>query len=193
MADPTTYPVGTISKLLKMTDRRVQQLAKEGVIPKSENGRYPLIGAVQGYITYLQARALGGDAAPSDVYAERGRLTRANADLAEFQVQELRGSLIRSRAVAEHWTGMVASMRAKLLALPSKLAGAIAPPDKMQAAQESAQALVYEALNEIAGDGLPQEREAGAAGNRVVGEEYRAASAEPVDQPVGGGKPNSQR
>ena len=51
-----TYPVSVIAKLLKLTERRVQQLSKEGVIPKAEHGRYELAAAVQGYVGYLQER-----------------------------------------------------------------------------------------------------------------------------------------
>lgn len=40
-----TYPVATIAKLLLLSDRRVQQLTKEGVIPKEERGRYELAPA----------------------------------------------------------------------------------------------------------------------------------------------------
>jgi hypothetical protein len=35
-----TYPVGVIAKLLMLTERRVQQLAAEGSIPKAQHGRY---------------------------------------------------------------------------------------------------------------------------------------------------------
>lgn len=54
-----SYPVATIAKLFNLTERRVQQLAKEGVIPKPEKGKYDLIGCVRGYIAYLQERAFG--------------------------------------------------------------------------------------------------------------------------------------
>ena len=62
MSSAATYPVSTIAKLLMLTERRVQQLTADGVIPKPERGRYELIPAVQGYIKYLRARTLGADA-----------------------------------------------------------------------------------------------------------------------------------
>jgi hypothetical protein len=43
MADPKSHPGTAIAKLLNITERRLQQLAKEGVIPKTERGRYPLV------------------------------------------------------------------------------------------------------------------------------------------------------
>ena len=35
-----TQPIAVIAKLLDLTERRVQQLSREGVIPKAERGRY---------------------------------------------------------------------------------------------------------------------------------------------------------
>ncbi len=45
----TTHPVETIAKLLILTERRVQQLAREGILPKAEHGRYELVPVVQAY------------------------------------------------------------------------------------------------------------------------------------------------
>jgi len=39
-----TQPIGVIAKLLDLSERRVQQLSREGVIPKAERGQYDLIG-----------------------------------------------------------------------------------------------------------------------------------------------------
>lgn len=84
-AGAPTYPVSTIAKLLLLSDRRVQQLTKEGVIPKAERGRYELAPAVQGYIRYLQERSLRTDSSPIDYHMEKARLTKAQADSAEIE------------------------------------------------------------------------------------------------------------
>lgn len=56
-----SYPGGIIAKLLNITERRLQQLAKEGVIPRSGRDSYPLAGAVRGYIRFLQQTTPGAD------------------------------------------------------------------------------------------------------------------------------------
>lgn len=66
MSATPTYPVATIADLLMVSERRVQQLAKEGVIPKAERGRYELVPTVQGYIRYLQERSVHSDATTID-------------------------------------------------------------------------------------------------------------------------------
>ena len=49
-----TQPIGVIARLLDLSERRVQQLSREGVIPKAERGQYDLIGSVRGYVRYLR-------------------------------------------------------------------------------------------------------------------------------------------
>lgn len=48
------FPGKIIARLLNITERRLQQLAREGIIPKADRGQYPLAGCVRGYVTYLQ-------------------------------------------------------------------------------------------------------------------------------------------
>lgn len=86
MAVTPTYPVKTIAKLLMLTERRVQQLTAEGVIPKAERGRYELAPAVQGYIRYLQERSLRSDVSPVDYHVEKARLTKLQADKAALEL-----------------------------------------------------------------------------------------------------------
>ena len=45
---------GFLSGLLGITDRRVQQLAAQGVLPKASRGRYPMAGCVRAYVQFLQ-------------------------------------------------------------------------------------------------------------------------------------------
>lgn len=53
-AEPGTMSTAQAAALLDLTERRVQQLAREGVIPKASYGRYPVAGTVRGYIGYLR-------------------------------------------------------------------------------------------------------------------------------------------
>jgi len=47
-------PIVVIARLLDLSERRIQQLSREGVIPKAERGQYDLVGAVRGYVAYLR-------------------------------------------------------------------------------------------------------------------------------------------
>ena len=79
----TSFNIQAIAKLLKLSERRIQQLAKEGVIPKAERGKYDLIGSVQGYIDFLKAKA-GGDFTAEEVLKNKNKLLKAKAEIAEI-------------------------------------------------------------------------------------------------------------
>ena len=59
MAEKATVPAETLAKLLNLTEVRIQQLAKDGIIVKETRGRYDLWGSIKGYVKYLQDRAIG--------------------------------------------------------------------------------------------------------------------------------------
>lgn len=61
-----------LAALLGITDRRVRQLVDEGVLQRSERGRYPLKACLNGYVA-----AIEGAAESSDLQAERLKLIRA--------------------------------------------------------------------------------------------------------------------
>ena len=93
-----THPLDTICKLLDLSPRRVQQLSKEGVIPKAERGRYELVPAVRGYISYLKERTVTGDVKEGDNVISfdeaRRRKIAAEAALAELELEKERGNVV---------------------------------------------------------------------------------------------------
>ena len=117
-----TQPIGVIARLLDLSERRIQQLSREGVIPKAERGQYDLIGSVRGYVRYLRDQALRAQAGAPDYAAERARFIRARADLAEMEAEEKRRSLIAADEIEAAWIAVLALLRTRLLALPDRLA-----------------------------------------------------------------------
>ena len=55
-----TVAIVTLGRVINLSDRRIQQLVKEGVLERHEKGRYPFLSNVRAYVIYLQARADGG-------------------------------------------------------------------------------------------------------------------------------------
>lgn len=184
MASPT-IPVATLAKLFHLTERRIQQLARDGVIPKPEKGRYDLAGCVQAYVKYLQERANGrGDIEPQDAYLERARLLKAQADKTELEVKAMNGELIAAERAEFLWSGLVSAFRARLLALPVRCAQIVTSLTNYTEIEACLRAQVYEALNELSrydpGQGDRDIEESG-------GDLRPAADAE--DQRVGGSLP----
>ena len=115
-------PIGVIARLLDLSERRIQQLSREGVIPKAERGQYDLVGSVRGYVVYLRDLAVKAQAGAPDFGVERARLIKAKADLAEMEADGRRGDLLPADAVEAAWTAVLARLRARLLVLPDRLA-----------------------------------------------------------------------
>ena len=120
-----------IAKLFGVTERCVQQLAKEGVIPTAQQRPYKfdLLPTVQAYIKHLSDKANCKEQKSTDtVQAEADKL-RAEADLkqskakiAEMQLKELEGKMHRSEDVEAMTNDLVYTCRSMIMALPGRLA-----------------------------------------------------------------------
>ena len=131
MSQPApTYPASTFAKLFDLSERRIQQLAKDGIIPKSVNGNYEFVGVVRGYVKYLQARAAGRQDAhytdPTDIRLERKRLIKAQADNAECEHQIKRGALVALDIVEQVLNEVAVLYGSSLDALSGRLAQELA-------------------------------------------------------------------
>lgn len=120
-----TYPVAAIAKLLMLSDRRVQQLTKEGVIPKAERGRYELAPSVQGYIRFLQERSLRSDTSPIDYHAEKARLTKAQADTAEIELAKARADVVSVAQIERNLAGLFAQVQTNIRNVPDRVVSAL--------------------------------------------------------------------
>lgn len=172
-AGTPTYPAKTIAKLLRLTERRVQQLAKEGVIPKAERGRYELAPAVQGYIGYLQERIAGNASQVDsiDYHKEKARKIKAEADMAEIEASKRRGEAIDAAEVKRAWQLILGEIRANLIgATPTRIAQLIRgledETEVKRIVREEIE-LAMKAASETDVEDLFAEAEAGAKNDRV--------------------------
>jgi phage terminase Nu1 subunit (DNA packaging protein) len=172
-----SYPVSTIAKLFEITERRVQQLAKDGVIPKAEKGKYELIGSVKGYIKYLQERAYGKEVTHADAHLDKARLTKIQADIAEIDLQKLRGKLVAIEDVEHEWSNLVTAFRSRILAIPNKAAHSVIGVKEHHKIENKIRDMINEALTELSkyesiNDGERNSKsEAGSFSDINIGEE----------------------
>jgi phage terminase Nu1 subunit (DNA packaging protein) len=143
-------PIGVIARLLDLSERRIQQLSREGVIPKAERGQYDLVGAVRGYVAYLRDLAVRAQAGAPDFGVERARLIKAKADIAEMEASGRRGELLPAAAVEAAWTAVLARLRARLLVLPDRLAPLCHEETTIAGVRDQIRKAVREALDELA-------------------------------------------
>ena len=148
MSSPT-QPLAVIAKLLDLSERRIQQLSREGVIPKATRGQYDLIGSVRGYVSYLRDQAVSAQAGAPDYAVERARFIRARADLAEMEANQRRGSLIAADDAEAAWIAVLALLRTRFLSLPDRLAPLIFETDNLAGTRDLLRATLREALEDI--------------------------------------------
>jgi len=199
MSNPTAL-LATLAKLFNLSERRIQQLARDGIIPKPErNGRYDLIGCVQGYIKYLQERATGrGEIEPQDTYIERARLLKAQADKTELEVKAMKGELIDADEVDTLWSGLVATFRSRLLALPARCAHLVMSLKTYPEIESALRAQVFEALSELSrhvpDEPIDIQSDIAQQGGEFTdeGSESGGTTTHADDQPVGGSVPPAE-
>lgn len=89
-------PVAHLAQYLELTERRVQQLVVEGVIPKPDGKQYRFLECVKGYNAYLQQAAAGkalSDEGKEKQAAQIG-LLQAQRDSAQLALDQKRGALV---------------------------------------------------------------------------------------------------
>jgi phage terminase Nu1 subunit (DNA packaging protein) len=149
MTNTPSYPVSTIAKLFDLTERRVQQLASEGIIPKSTQGKYKLVPSVQGYIKYLRERSVGKDSPTNETHNERQRLLKIQANKLEFEMAVMSKDFLPKEYVKNSLFNIVTRCRSVLLGMPSKLAQEVIALREPLEAEKIIKEVVYEALDEL--------------------------------------------
>jgi phage terminase Nu1 subunit (DNA packaging protein) len=166
-----SQPIGVIARLLDLSERRVQQLSRDGVIPKAERGQYDLVAAVRGYVAYLRDLAVKAQGGAPDFGVERARLIKAKADIAEMEAEGRRGELLPAEAVEAAWTAILARLRARLLVLPDRLAPLCVEEATIAGVRDQIRKAVREALLELSETPVvaAEPEGAGAAGDDGAG------------------------
>ena len=94
-----------------------------------------------------------------DYTQERAKLTRLQAEKVTLELEQQRGNLLPMELVIAAWQGHIANARAKLLALPPKAASQVLGMESYLEVEHAIREIIYEALDELACDGVPKEYE----------------------------------
>jgi phage terminase Nu1 subunit (DNA packaging protein) len=143
-------PLKSISELAADTEIRRATIRKrlKDLTPERGPNRSKLYNSAEA----LKAIYLGG----ADTYNaqhERARLDHHKANVEEMRAGKLRGELVELEAVGHMVTEMIGAARAKLLALPDRIAQSLPVPSEVRRqAQTLMRHEVYSALDELAED-----------------------------------------
>jgi len=142
-----------VAEHLDLTTKRMHELFNENILIKTgKSGGQDKDDCRVRYIRYLRVLARGKNTNSGDLNEERTRLTKAQADRAELELQEKEGVLISSDVIKTIWSDYVANVRSKLLALPSKLGHLTQAAESYAEAEAIIKEAVYECLEELSED-----------------------------------------
>jgi len=153
-----------VAEHLGLSLTRVSQLVTAGILPEAPRGKHDLDASRAAYLAHLREVAAGRmakDGGGFDLVAERARLAHAQAEKCERENRIADGLYLEVAVVHRLVTGSFARVRAKLLALPSKLAPLVSGTTSAKA-QGALKSEIYAALNELGStrlDGVSEEGE----------------------------------
>ncbi len=155
--DDILVDVATLASVFACDERTVRGYAERGIAVKSGRGRYLLKASTRNLIEHLRetASGRGGHEAVESLTAERARLAKEQADGHALKNQLARGELIEAAIVQDRWSGVCASIRQKMLAIPTQAAAAM--PAMSRAEIDVLDRLIRDALTELA-DGFENEK-----------------------------------
>lgn len=115
----TLYTSKVVAEWLGVTERRVRQLRDKGIISEVRPGLYSMRPTVYKYITYLRMGSV-------DFNEERAKLTKEKRVAAEMENKLRKEELLEAEDIEKGLKTMNLNIRSRLLALPAKLAHALA-------------------------------------------------------------------
>jgi hypothetical protein len=129
----------------------VDILANQGVLVRSERGKFELVASVQGYVRFLRERAVSGDLKGGDeVGGLRTRMIRARTELAESEAEAAAGRMLLRTDVETAWQRITTTIRTRILALPTRVAPLLQSAATPGEASSILTTAVHEALADLA-------------------------------------------
>lgn len=114
-----------LAKLLNITDRRIRQLADNGILTRQIEGDFILPEAIEDYYAYKYQTE-----ETVDFMAEKALHEKAKRELAELELSRRRNEVHSSEDVELVMTDMLTNLRSQLLGVSAKMAATLANRDK---------------------------------------------------------------
>lgn len=148
-----TVNSAALEKMIGVSDRRIRQLAEEGIVIRAAKGRYKLMDSVANYILTLKVQMEAGSMdrldGEIDLEEERAIHERVKRHISELKLQIMKGEVHKSEDVERVMADMLASVRARLLSMPTKLAPVLAARSETDFMRSTILREVMEVLNEL--------------------------------------------
>lgn len=175
-----------MARILGISEVHLGRLSKAGSLPQPvERGKWNVVQCVQAFLAHkIAAFEPQGEGVKSEelllVTARRVK-TEAEADAQEMKNALMRRDLLRREDVDAAATAAFARVRARLLAVPPKVAPVVVTDGEPAIAERTVRAAIYEALKELSDSTLGD-----LCGNDYVMVADAGAAAGTDGEPMGG-------
>ena len=124
--DSLTVSAAVLGRIFGVTDRRVRQMAEEGLIVRAAKGRYNLVESLKNYILSLKLAAEGvtmeSPDGEIDIDEEKALHERVKRHISELKLQTMKGELHKAEDVERVMSDMLAAFKTRVMNIPSKVA-----------------------------------------------------------------------
>lgn len=124
-----TVNATVLSDILGVSDRRIRQLAEEGILVRASKGRYKLIESIKNYIVTLRISndgAAGGISEDLDLDEEKAKHEVVKIQMSQLKLQLMKGEVHKSEDVRAVMSDMLVAFRSRLMNHPAKSAPVLA-------------------------------------------------------------------
>lgn len=148
-----TVSAAVLGDTFGVSDRRIRQMAEEGIISRVAKGRYNYKESVKNYILSLK---LAADASASenpdgelDFNEEKALHERVKRHISELKYQTMKGELHKAEDVQKVMTDMLTAFKTRILNIPAKASPLLANRSEVGYIKDVLTKEVLEALNEL--------------------------------------------
>ena len=150
--DSTTVSAAVLGDMFGVSDRRIRQMAEEGIVARAAKGRYKLVDSIKNYLltVKLAAEGVGVDLADGEINLEeeKGLHERVKRHISELKLQIMKGGLHKAQDVEIVMTDMLVAFKTRMMNIPSKVAPILESRDAVFI-KDRMTCEIIEALNEL--------------------------------------------
>ena len=150
--DSITVSAAVLGDMFGVSDRRIRQMAEEGIVARAAKGRYKLVDSIKNYLLTMKLAAEGIDVDLTDgeinLEEEKGLHERVKRHISELKLQIMKGGLHKAQDVEIVMTDMLVAFKTRMMNIPSKVAPILESRDAA-CIKDRLTSEVIEALNEL--------------------------------------------
>lgn len=150
--DSITVSAAVLGDMFGVSDRRIRQMAEEGIVSRAAKGRYKLVDSIKNYLLTIKlaAEGVGIELADGEINLdeEKGLHERVKRHISELKLQIMKGGLHKAQDVEIVMTDMLVAFKTRMMNIPSKVAPILESRDAAFI-KDRLTSEVIEALNEL--------------------------------------------